>query len=424
MEWIGPRTIRALAAAGLLDQDREVLSSNATSGPRSESRLLSPISRNSSEQDFRNAEHSPGYATSRAGFSDITRSASWGRRENVYNTSRHMNSTDQDNFGRGDSPITTMSSTTPTTASASASNAKSMFSASTTTSISGGSPQYSYQQVQLELALGAQKEKHTLETEALLSALADSQQTSKNLREENTQLRTRIRELEEQVHDLAEKLDIARRTVAVPYSSPYSQHLNVSRTMLNAHSSRPGSTEPSLNLPKRHARIQSFVPSQRSSSTEEVDTLVATSGREFNTNYLASPSAVSQVDQNIRKRSSVASSIFPVPPSNMTMLLHEDGENYPSETMTYHSNTQTHSSPAASPRFSTQLLSMHSRGQDPSQSRSRHSTRPSVSSVGSATSTNADLALPSSPGSLHLNPGHEKHLGDMMSLDLSIVDSD
>ncbi|KAG9308113.1 exocyst complex component Sec6-domain-containing protein [Chiua virens] len=51
-------------------------------------------------------------------------------------------------------------------------------------------------------AIQLMKEKHDLETEALLSALSDSQRTTKTLREENLQLRDRIRGLEGELDEM------------------------------------------------------------------------------------------------------------------------------------------------------------------------------------------------------------------------------
>lgn len=44
-----------------------------------------------------------------------------------------------------------------------------------------------------------------------------------------------------------------------------------------------------------------------------------------------------------------------------------------------------------------------------------------MSSGGNISPTTVDFSITGSPGSLHLRPEHELHLGDMASLDLALV---
>ena len=292
-----------------------------------------------------------------------------------------------------------MTSTTPTTAS----NSRTAFSMSTATSLSGGSPQLHQQQIQLESALAAQKEKHTLEMEALLKALADSQQSSTILKGENALLRHRVQELEQRVAELSERVEISRR-------SPYQTSLNVSRSLMNHQ--RPVSVE---SFSKRPLRLHSFTPGNGERQDDFESRIAVREPSPMSSRMLQ------QHDQTIIKRSSIASSIFPAPPSNMALLMHEDG--YPGEASLFTSSVQGLSRPASpgspsrqSPRTEGGAATTHI----------KHGQKRSVSSIGSILSTSVDInaSVPGSPGSLHLRPEHERHLGDMMSLDLSVVDSD
>jgi hypothetical protein len=51
----------------------------------------------------------------------------------------------------------------------------------------------------------------------------------------------------------------------------------------------------------------------------------------------------------------------------------------------------------------------------------RHTHKRSLSSGGNISPLTASFSMTGSPGSLHLRPEHEMHLGDMASLDLGMV---
>ena len=420
-EWLGPRTVRLFRNAGLLDdpdkqpppRDRDGAVSVTSS--RTESRLR--LHTRSSMDQERPLERSL-YTPSRAGYSDVTRASSWGR-GSIAGSMTMAELT----MSRVDSPITTItSSTTPT----SSSNPKTTFSGSTATSVSGGSPSQpsTHSQFHFEASITSLREKHQLEMEALLNALADSQRSGKSLREENAMLRGRIRDLEEQIRDLVEKLSVS------PTLIPSSSTLSTLHRSILGNTSRPGSTEP---VQRRHSRMQSYVLGDSTSALDrseaELDSSLLTMRQPTPLSSLRSSprmgrfegsSSLAPSEHTARKRSSTASSIFPVVPSNMSMLLHDDtdaGEGFANSTFASYKMHVTGSTPS-----SPSVVLARPTPVNPA-NKSRHAPKQSVSSIGSNSSTNPDvsiLSLPGSPGSLNLRPEHERHLGDMISLDFSL----
>jgi hypothetical protein len=137
-----------------------------------------------------------------------------------------------------------------------------------------------------------------------------------------------------------------------------------------------------------------------------------------------SSSNLLSLEHPAKKRVSTSSSIFPVLPSNMSMLLHDDGDADAFANATFSTNkmyTYGSTPPSLTTAFARPAPT------NPN-GKSRHASKPSVSSIGSNSSTNPDLSvmsMPGSPGSLNLRPEHERHLGDMMSMDFSLAgDSD
>jgi hypothetical protein len=91
-----------------------------------------------------------------------------------------------------------------------------------------------------------------------------------------------------------------------------------------------------------------------------------------------------------KRRFSTISSIFPVPPANMTILLHDSDD--------------------ASMRLSTSPVGSI---------RAKSTTITLPRYLGSVSPATANFSMVTgSPGSLFLKPEHEIHLGDMVSLDL------
>jgi hypothetical protein len=144
---------------------------------------------------------------------------------------------------------------------------------------------------------------------------------------------------------------------------------------------------------------------------------------------------------SLKKRSSNTSSIFPIPPSNMTLLLHEEsnlGSNRSSADQSiYHfspfpkANANNHL-PIVTPQ-PKQHTHIRSLSKSPpvtyrnfaGPNYQTHSHSKSVTSTTSISPTTANFSIAtSSPGSLFLRPEHELLLGDMETLDLGVRGTD
>jgi hypothetical protein len=227
------------------------------------------------------------------------------------------------------------------------------------------------------------KEKHSVETEALLAALSDSQRTTKMLREENTELRARIQELEGALNH------IRRRSASPQAPAKLSRmvYQRLSQTSLDgAPPKRPQSHLQSQFL---HPNPDDFLPSVAPDTDASLNPFKETASSE-------------------RRRLSTASSDFHLPPSNMSMLMHEADLAQRSEGF---------SSRSGSPPSPTLIIPKQNSGL-------RHTHNQSQSSGGNISPMTANFSMTGSPGSLHLRPEHELHLGDMASLDLAIVDDE
>ncbi|KAI6030087.1 hypothetical protein EDC04DRAFT_2869037 [Pisolithus marmoratus] len=308
MDWLGPRTAKAFAAAGLLDVDRDGANGY-------------------SEREDR-------YVPSRMAFSEVASTCSWGRSGSI---SRVM--TPSEAVTWAGSPTFSVPRTTLSGGS------------TTATSISASSSSH-------QVAMQLLKDRHDLETEALLAALSDSQRTTKTLREENTQLRDRIQELEDELDGLRDQL---RRLASGVQPSRPASHAPFTKPPLDR---RIGTPSPLSNgdVPRRPAvqRSHSFLAAQESPSRASafLDTL---------------PRPTHQ------RRGSVASSIFPAVPNNMSLLMLEEA--------------------------------MHDHGMLSSAS--------SIPTPGTPATADFSMAEdPGSPTSLQLRPEHELHLGDMANLSL------
>ena len=409
-DWMGPRTVRAFAAAGLLDGENDHAKQQIAPPipSRVESRMrLTNNSRPSFDRDYRSLQTdgtvTGSYAPSRAGFSERSQPPSIGRRRA---SSRTMTPAEIAST-RVESPVTSITSS---------SNARTIFSSSTATSLSCSSPHQQYQVAHLESEISSLKDKHSTEMAAILSALADSQQSSKALRDENAQLRGRIRDLEEQLADLAEQLQEARR------QPPPSLPSSLTRSFLRQHRSSPqGSPRGSPS------RNRAFVRSPVDSAASDYDVTDAHTTMRENGGLLTPsfmPSSLLQTrEERPRTRASTTSSVFPVLPSNMSMLLHDEGSDSYSNAhggfALLQSNAYASSagSPVASPTLNVNRLMT---SPPISFEKSRHATTMSLSSIEMSMLS----SLPGSPKSLKLKPEHEKHLCDLKSLDFSVIDSD
>ena len=360
MEWLGPRTVKAFAAAGLLDGDRDGSNTHAP-GPGKYASL-----RMQSEREDR-------FVPSRMAFSEAASTSSWGRNGSV---SRGMTPS-EGGLTWGGSPTFSAPRTT--------------FSGSTApTSISATS---SSQQA----AIQVMKEKHDLETEALLSALSDSQRTSKTLREENLQLRDRIRELEDELDEMRSQIHRFASGVLpprVPPAGPLSPH------------DRPVLLPSPLAAPRRPTIPRSLSHAHTNGLSMSAVDRSPLSSRAASPSRGDSPAM--PVPRPRRRRASTSSSVFPNLPQNMSLLMHE-------ETM----HDRPGSSAPPSPPSPTRGIPQRSSLCLPY----AHAHHPSSLSSGAAniSPTIASFSMteiPGSPSSLQLRPEHELHLGDMASLSI------
>ncbi|KAJ7102215.1 hypothetical protein B0H15DRAFT_984379 [Mycena belliarum] len=360
-EWLGPRTAKAFMAAGLLGSPDSADGSDSLSPPTAGRNRFFGSARSSAtvgRSDSRIGVASPG-----AGSGSARRRGS--------GSGSYFGSTGSQLM---ESPTLTMSSRdTPRSAS------------TAPTSVSGASWGRDGDREEIREL----RDKHTVETGALLSALSDSQRTTKVLREENTELRERLARLEAE----------AERTVALERENQALREFvtelreEAGQLKLQLRLAAPVASSSSRYL----TTTQPFRLSGRGRDEEDVS--------EDSYNAAAAPRFASSTPasaKNQRRRLSTSSSIFPAPPSNMSMLLHEDGANS--------SDVEEHS--GASP---TMMLprapASPGRGQ-------QHQANRSIASVGSMATTSGNASILGSPRSLLLRPEHEVHLGDMDSLDL------
>lgn len=357
-EWLGPRTAKAFAAAGLLDHEK------ANRNNASLSRYGSV--KGQPEPDPRSQYNAP----SRMAYSEASgSSASWGRSRSA---SRTLTMSDAGG-ALADSPTF---STTPRTTFSGGSTAP--------TSVSASS---SMTQTSFNMAIQTMRDKHGAETDALLSALSDSQRTTKILREENVDLRARIQELEGTVSQLRQRP-----------SSPQHHVRSLSRMVYD----RKGSTILENGLPKRP---QSFQSNQFLQPNHDGFPPAVTPERDTSPN----PFRESLASHRRRFSTTSTSSNFHLPPSNMSLLMQE-GE-------VGGQRSEGFSSPSHSPPSPTLVIPKRS-------SSMRHTHNRSTSSGGNMSPTTISFSMTGSPGSLHLHPEHEMHLGDMASLDLAFVGED
>jgi hypothetical protein len=168
-EWLGPRTAKAFAAAGLLDRDRE----RDLNG--SASRFGSV--RSLGDRDQR------ALAPSRLALSEAGSVASSWRSGSVSRAMTHSDMTATSTSTGAPRTTRSAESTAPTSISLSHPQSRTP------------SPQHKSHQA----ALQAMQEKHAMETGTLLAALADAQQIAQSLRTENAKLTLRVDDLEAQL---------------------------------------------------------------------------------------------------------------------------------------------------------------------------------------------------------------------------------
>ncbi|KAJ6509243.1 hypothetical protein C8R47DRAFT_1097933 [Mycena vitilis] len=374
-EWLGPRTAKAFKAAGLLGSPDSPDSNDSRSPPTAGRFGSVRSSTTGGRSDSRLGVASPGGSTtggrsdSRIGVASPAGSISGRRRGS--GSGSYFGSVGSQLM---ESPTMTMSSRdTPRSVS------------TAPTSVSGASWGRDGDEIR-EL-----KDKHAVETGALLSALSDSQRTSKVLREENSELRERLTRLEaESERTVAlERENQALREFVTELREEAGQlklQLRLAAPVVSSSRYLAPSTIQPFRLPHRGGE------SPRSGDENVSEDSYNAIGPAFSSTPASS--------KNVRKRLSSSSSIFPGPPSNMSLLLHEEG----AHSSDFDDRSAASGSFLASP---TMVL--------PRLDASRvHRANQSITSV-ATTSPSASLG---SPRSLLLRPEHEVHLGDMDSLDL------
>ena len=279
MEWLVPRTAKVFTAAGLLDIDRDG---------------TNPLGRYSSLRG--NNEREERHVPSRMAFSEAASTSSWGRRGSV---SRVMTPSEGGVTWAG-SPTFSVPCT--------------IFSTGSTalTSIFASS---SVQQT----AIQVMKEEHDLETEALLAAPSDSQRTTKTLQEENTQLRDRILEIEDELEGLRDQLRRLANGVQAPRPATQPSY---SRPPLDRKiTSSPLGTGANSHRPPIHLSHSGIPLHSDGNGGSSVD--LSTYKRELSQSRTPAFLDTLPHPSNPR-RASTASSIFPNVPNNMSLLMHEE----------------------------------------------------------------------------------------------------
>ena len=362
-EWLGPRTAKAFAAAGLLDRD---VSNNT-------SRFGSV--RSLGDRDQRTL------APSRLAISEAGSVASSWR-----SASRAMTH----------SEATTGHDSTSTSAGAPRTNRSAESTAPTSISLSRPqsrtpSPQHKNYQA----ALQAMQEKHTTETGTLLAALADAQQNSQSLRAENAKLVARVEHLEAELDDARAQLRAHEypSSAATVMPPPTSDHLHPFTRAVFSRMERQASTDAvaittnskrrpplPLSIPisghhpqgsnSRVMDLKRLENADEENATFQMSGIGGGGGGGGGGRLMATATAPS-------RRPSWTESVFAVPPSNMSMILQEQ--------------------PTGS-RRSTGSISM--------------------------TTASAPTDAPGSPRSLFLRPEHELHLGDLESLDMRFTEDE
>ncbi|KAL5637519.1 hypothetical protein ACGC1H_004066 [Rhizoctonia solani] len=437
-DWLGPRTAKAFAAAGLLDKDRE--RSSLYSGPRSDT----PSHRGGALNSWRtHGERNGGFGTGAGSVRSHSRLGS-----EIISPSFRARSLVGDS-----SPSYQRSSLDHTAPPSPVSTHRTLVSSAPSSS-------------QSQSALQTMRERHELETEALLLALAGSKRTERDLRAENDELMAYITQLERRIAFLevekeqaersqsrareyrwntpspsdVETLDKRRHEILAGRSStrgwnnsnkatvPGGRSPLYGRAPLSAGLPRSVSAasvyrstvaaEPEIASPKSSGTANSCTPPRNPSlvsvstptrndvnqslvegSTRVHEDFDDWSERSFNQPPQSSP----RLEARNRLSSNSVASLVPQMPGNMSMLVHEQpGREFGEDGISFRS---------ASP---PSMAFVHPRSNTPK------ATPANISPVTADFSFNS---IPGSPRSLRLGPEEEMHLADLISLQgLEIMD--
>lgn len=278
------------------------------------------------------------------------------------------------------------------------------------------------------------KEKHGTEMGALLGALSDSQRTVRVLREENSDLRDRLERFTVAVQ-ANQELRQAYGDLQTECSNLERENVDLRKELAGlrglTHSWSGGGNSSGSRTPVPKAAMSSSPLARTYTSRvahEEYDDTFIDHGSEVENHHHPHYSSNKDPPDIIlppsspvsskKRRMSNSSSIFPIPPSNMTLLLHEDvtstfGSIFSLPPPATSSQRNTHVQSQSSPPISY----LNFAGNIPPNS--------SVTSIGSISPSTANFSMVTgSPGSLFLRPEHEILLGDMESLDLGVQGGD
>ncbi|KAH8827902.1 hypothetical protein DL96DRAFT_1600806 [Flagelloscypha sp. PMI_526] len=414
-EWLGSRVTNMSKATSLVDGDAKTTPSRS----RLEQREMNMSARlEASESRFSSVRSASEHSMSYFGLARRGTSASESGRQSVSTTAEHS--------PIGESPTFTLSSSgylRDREAYRSTSVSTAPTSISSYASQDRDYKDREISQYRSELALT--KERHATESSALLSALADSQRVTRVLRDENDILRSKLAGAEVEISRLARLTEMKELEKTRFEDGNRWRFATVERE--NEKLRREVEDLKTLVLDLEQAMT---IRRARPSLSEHGDSLLdEPSGDDENdeqTAKLRFPSG--PVDYSPRqttmaipnggisspRRYSATSSIFPIVPANMSMLLDDDdaGDDILGD----------HSSSSFSEGFH---LSASERTPAP---RSAHRSMLSVNSfrstISAAPSANSSFTenIPGSPASLMLSPEHELHLKDMESLHLSFGD--
>ncbi|GJJ13983.1 hypothetical protein Clacol_008240 [Clathrus columnatus] len=393
-EWLGPKTVKAFAAAGLLDQTRNSsrhlphtrsVSEYKTSSSALNNRYRIFSNGFASTENERDRESSSRPSGTRLGAATynvnslsrpLSRADSWSNSRHVPSlartisdvTSRRESIDGRDSLGSYPRTTSGYSITGGTRSESTGSGGR--LSPTTTTTNSHIAVQSQFQIL---------KDKYDSQTEALLAALADSQKVCRDLRTENGALKGQIKELEERLVE----------TIATVKQKE--KELARARRLYASDRSRPTNGKPNDNVQPSLSRP---VPM---------------------------PNTVRSISPPKARRFSNGSSVFPTIPMSMAMLMAENPGRISVSPPRESSGPST--SPPPSPTLVLPKPGLESKNtlnapdscvtSSPIPISHRRST--SVTSV----STSANFSLKSgSPGSLKLKPEHEFLLSDLTQISL------
>ena len=459
MEWLGPRTAKAFRAAGLLDFDREKERDNRDESNESTTRLRdrssstsgvlspSPLGVGNSASalnrfaSIRSAsEYNPVYARSHSRLTLSETGSGVPRRGSESFSTYGGTSSHGGNGGGGGSLYGhngLMESPTFTGSSGRDTPKSSISTAPTSLADSFGYLGRENREREREREeMREMKERHGTEMGALLGALSDSQRMVRVLREENSDLRDRLERF-----TVAVQANHELRRVCVDLQSECSslerENVDLRKGLVGLRHGT-GSRTP---VPKAAAANTTSSPLARTFTNsrvahEEYDDTFIDHGSEVENHQhqrylskkestdiiLASSSPVSSK----KRRLSDSSSIFPIPPSNMTLLLHDDVTSTLGSIASASDLSQYgfSSPPPSTSQRKTHVESLSSPSNFAGGSSGDNTIslpNSSVTSVGNISPSTANFSMVTgSPGSLFLKPEHEILLGDMESLDLGV----